>query len=96
MSGVPSEDKTFGVEGTGCWCPPERTLLQMRLMGHTEECAQARRGWRLNYAHLRGLDRERRVFEEVGRQLLASALTSDRDRAVASEKTVPAPSEGET
>lgn len=69
----PSADKTFRVEGVGCWCPGNRTLDAMRLDGHTKECAEARRGWRLNYEGLREMDRQRRVDEETGRQIREAA-----------------------
>ena len=63
----------FRVEGVGCWCPGERTLHEMRLMGHTPDCRKAREGWDANYRHLAALDRQRAIEREVGRQVLAES-----------------------
>lgn len=63
----------FRIQGTGCWCPGEMTLYQLRVMGHTEECTRARKGWEANYRHLGEMDKQRRTDEEVGRQLREAA-----------------------
>jgi uncharacterized protein HemY len=65
----------FRVDGVGCWCPDEMTLRTLRLMGHTEQCTQARKGWEANYRHLSEMDKQRAIDREVGRQLREAAST---------------------
>lgn len=75
-----SEREAFRIEGIGCWCDQTITLGTLRVMGHTEECTEARRGWESNHRNLSEMARRRRVDEEVGRQLREAAehaLTSE-------------------
>ena len=71
-----SERDTFRVEGVGCWCPESMTLGTIRIMGHTEECTEARRGWEANYRRMNELDRQRAADREAGRQLREAATVA--------------------
>jgi hypothetical protein len=69
-----SEREAFRVEGVGCWCDGNITLDTLRIMGHTKECTEARRGWKRNYENLAEIAQQRRVDQEVGRQVREAAI----------------------
>lgn len=66
------ERDTFVIEG-GCWCEYGKRVGALRIMGHTVECTQARRGWAANNRHLSELSQQRKRDEEAGRQLREDA-----------------------
>lgn len=68
-----NERDSFRVEGIGCWCPDGMTLGALRIMGHTEKCTQARKGWEANSRHSSEMEKQRRIDQEVGRQLREAA-----------------------
>lgn len=63
---------TFRVAG-GCWCDPDRTVQQLRLMGHDDACTQARRGWEQNRRGMSERDQRREEERALGALLLADA-----------------------
>lgn len=82
MSGTrPDIPDSFIVKGVGCWCPGEMTLNQLRLSGHTKQCTAARKGWESNNRDLREMELQRRLDQEVGRQIResAAAVLSDKE-----------------
>ena len=66
----------FVIEG-GCWCDYNASIGPLRVMGHTEECTQARQGWAANYRHLGEMEKQRRIDEAAGR-----SLREDAERAI--------------
>lgn len=63
----------FIAKGTGCWCPGEWSLARLRLEGHSEECTRGRRAWEANYRHMSAIDQQKRVDQEIGRQIREAA-----------------------
>ena len=59
-----------------CWCPDEMTLRELRVVGHRPDCTRARRGWQKNMENLSELARQKRIDEEVGRQLREAATAA--------------------
>lgn len=65
MSRVRAGHDAFVVDG-GCTCPGTRTLFQLRVEGHTTECAAARRD---------ASERRRQTFETLNPPLARPAET---------------------
>lgn len=70
----------FSIEGTGCWCPGTMTLDTLRIMGHTEFCTKALKGWEANYRQLSQMDQRRRIDQEIGRQVREAAIAVMEER----------------
>lgn len=63
----------FHFDSPGCWCPDSRTVQQLRLMGHTEECSAARKAWRQNHREDSEIARRKHEAEALGEAMLRSA-----------------------
>jgi hypothetical protein len=73
---LPADDLDPFKEDGPCWCPANRTLQNMRNIGHTLNCTQARRGWKIDMRRLAEQADERQQMERIGR-----AATAKMDHA---------------